>query len=324
MKAPVRIAVTGAAGQISYSLLFRIASGEMLGADQPVILHLLEIPQALKALEGVVMELDDCAYPLLQDVVVTDDPRAAFKDVSHALLVGAKPRSKGMERSDLLTENGKIFKPQGQALNEHASRDVKVLVIGNPANTNALITMRNAPDLDPRQFTAMTRLDHNRAINQLAAKTGADVTDISHVAIWGNHSASQYPDLTHATVRGEPAMTLVDERWVRDEFIPRVQRRGAEVIAARGMSSAASAAFAGLTHMRDWVSGSAGNWISMAVSSDGSYGIPAGLFYSFPVTTSGGDYAIVQGLEIDEFSRGKMDATGRELEDERDAVTSLL
>lgn len=325
MKEPVRVAVTGAAGQIAYSLLFRIASGEMLGPDQPVVLQLLEITPALKALEGVVMEINDCAYPLVSDIVVTDDAGVAFDGVAYALLVGSKPRGKGMERGDLLKENGKIFKPQGEALNERARRDVKVLVIGNPANTNALIAMRNAPDLDPRQFTAMTRLDHNRALSQLAEKTGAAVSDIKRVAIWGNHSATQYPDINHATVAGKAAIELVDRDWVSDTFIPRVQKRGAEVIEARGHSSAASAAYAGLSHMRDWVNGTAdGDWVSMAVPSDGSYGIEEGLMYSFPVTIRRGQYEIVQGLAIDDFSRGKMDATRAELEDERDAVKDLI
>tara|TARA_Y100001934_G_scaffold281882_1_gene393232 strand:- start:8934 stop:9911 length:978 start_codon:yes stop_codon:yes gene_type:complete len=325
MKAPVRVAVTGAAGQISYSLLFRIASGEMLGQDQPVILQLLEITPALKALDGVVMEINDCAYPLLQSVVCTDDANVAFKDADYAMLVGARPRGPGMERGDLLAENGKIFGPQGRALNDHASRDVKVIVIGNPANTNALIAMKSAPDLDPRQFTAMTRLDHNRALSQLAEKTGEPVTSIRQMTIWGNHSATQYPDISHCTVNGKPARDLVDDAWVRDAFIPRVQKRGAEVIDARGLSSAASAGYAGLDHMRDWVTGSAeGDWISMAIPSDGSYGIPEGLIYSHPVTVRDGQYTIVQGLDIDEFSREKMDATKAELEEERDAVKHLL
>ncbi|RKZ36933.1 MAG: malate dehydrogenase [Gammaproteobacteria bacterium] len=325
MKAPVRVAVTGAAGQIAYSLLFRIASGEMLGKDQPVILQLMEITPAMNALHGVVMEISDCAYPLVADIVETDDANVAFRDVEYAMLVGAKPRGKGMERKDLLSENGKIFGPQGRALNEHAARNVKILVIGNPANTNALIAMNNAPDLNPRQFTAMTRLDHNRAIGQLAEKTGSAVTDVQRMTIWGNHSATQYPDVSHATVGGQPAKSLVDDAWVKDAFIPRVQKRGAEIIEARGLSSAASAGFAGLEHMRDWAMGSPeGDWVSMAVRSDGSYGIPEGLIYSFPVTTADGDYAIVQGLEIDEFSRGKMDLTKTELEEERDAVKDLI
>jgi malate dehydrogenase len=325
MKEAVRVAVTGAAGQIAYSLLFRIASGEMLGTDQPVILQLLEITPALKALEGVVMEINDCAYPLVEDIVVTDDAGKAFDGAAYALLVGSKPRGKGMERGDLLKENGKIFKPQGQALNERARRDVKVLVIGNPANTNALIAMRNAPDLDPSQFTAMTRLDHNRAKSLLAEKTGAAVADIKGVTIWGNHSATQYPDINHATVAGKSATELVDRAWIADAFIPRVQKRGAEVIEARGHSSAASAAFAGLSHMRDWVGGTTeGDWLSMAVPSDGSYAIPEGLMYSFPVTIRDGRIEIVQGLAIDDFSREKMDATRAELEDERDAVKDLI
>ena len=325
MKQPVRVAVTGAAGQISYSLLFRIASGEMLGPDQPIILQLLEITPALKALNGVAMEVADCAYPLLADMVLTDDVNVAFKDVSFALLVGAKPRGKGMERGDLLKDNGKIFGPQGRALNEHAARDVRVLVVGNPANTNALIAMKNAPDLDPRRFTAMTRLDHNRALSQLAAKTGTPVADVRRMTIWGNHSATQYPDLMHATVGGKPARDLVEQGWVREQFIPRVQKRGAEIIEARGLSSAASAAFAALQHMHDWVGGTReGDWLSMGIPSDGSYGIPEGLIYSHPVTIKGGRYEVVQGLEIDEFSRAKMDATRKELEEERDAVADLL
>ena len=325
MKAPAVVSVTGAAGQISYSLLFRIASGEMLGPDQPVILKLLEITPALNALRGVVMELADCAYPLLQDVVVTDDANVAFKDCQYALLVGAKPRGKGMERGDLLAENGKIFGPQGKAINDHAARDVRVLVVGNPANTNALIAMNAAPDLDPRQFTAMTRLDHNRALSQLAEKTGASLGDIKQVAIWGNHSATQYPDITHATIGGKAASEVLDMAWVKDEFIPRVQKRGAEIIEARGASSAASAGYAGLAHMRDWALGvPAGEWLSMGIPSDGSYGIDEGLIYSFPVTIDNGDYRIVQGLDIDAFSRERMDATLAELREERDAVKHLL
>ena len=325
MTSPARIAVTGAAGQIGYSLLFRIASGEMLGPERPVALSLMEITPALGALRGVVMELADCAYPLLQDVVVTDDPAVAFRDADYAILVGARPRGKGMERGDLLAENGRIFGPQGRALDERASRDVKVLVIGNPANTNALIAMRNAPDLAPSQFSAMMRLDHNRAISQVAEKTGAAVSEIRRVTIWGNHSATQYPDLNHATIGGRPAMELLDAEWVRGRFIPRVQKRGAEIIEARGLSSAASAAHAGLSHLRDWVRGTAeGNWTSMAIPSDGSYGIPEGLIYSFPVTIENGAYRIMQGLDIDEFSRERMDATRAELEEERDAVRDLL
>jgi malate dehydrogenase len=325
MKAPVRVAVTGAAGQISYSLAFRIASGEMLGPEQPVILQFLEITPALGALNGVAMELNDCAYPLLHDIVMTDDANVAFKDVSHALLVGAKPRGPGMERGDLLKDNGGIFGPQGRALNEHASRDVKVLVVGNPANTNALIAMKHAPDLNPSNFTAMMRLDHNRAISQLSEKISAAVTDVKKVIIWGNHSATQYPDLNHASVAGKPAMSLVDEAWVKNDFIPKVQKRGAEIIAARGASSAASAAYAALSHMRDWEQGSdTDDWVSMAVPSDGSYGIGEGLIYSYPVICSGGTYEIVRGLDVNEFSRERMDATRQELEGEREAIKSLL
>jgi len=325
MKPPVRIAVTGAAGQIAYSLLFRIASGEMLGKDQPVILQLLEITPAMKILGGVIMELKDCAYPLVQDVIATDDVNAAFKDVSYAILVGAKPRGPGMERADLLSENGKIFGPQGKALNNHAKRDVKVVVIGNPANTNALIAMKNAPDLDPRQFTAMMRLDHNRAISQLAEKTGSAVVDIKKITIWGNHSTTQYPDINHATVGGKPATSLVDTSWVRDEFMPRVQKRGAEIIGARGSSSAASAGYAGLEHIRDWVMGTPKDtWVTMGIPSDGSYGIPEGVIYGYPVTAANGKYEIVQGLEIDGFSREKMDASLKELQEECDAVKNLL
>ena len=325
MTAPIRVAVTGAAGQISYSLLFRIASGQMTGTDRPVVLQLLEITPALNALRGVVMELQDCAFPLLQDVLISDDPMVGFKDADIAMLVGARPRSKGMERGDLLTENGKIFGPQGKALNEVASRDVRVLVIGNPANTNCLIAMKNAPDLDPRQFTAMTRLDHNRAMAQVADKTGHAVSEIKKVTIWGNHSATQYPDLNHATVAGAAAMSKVDDTWVKNEFIPRVQQRGAEIIEARGLSSAASAANAGMDHVRDWINGSGrGDWVSMGIPSDGSYGIEEGLIYSYPVTVTNGQYEIVQGLAIDEFSREKMDATKQELMEERDAIKDLL
>ncbi len=324
MKSPVRVAVTGAAGQICYSLLFRIASGEMLGKDQPVILQLLEITPALKALQGVVMEIDDCAFPLVAGFVLTDDVNVAFKDADYALLVGAKPRSAGMERSDLLEANGGIFKVQGKALNDHASRDVKVVVVGNPANTNANTAMINAPDLKPENFTALTRLDHNRALAQLAAKTDSDVSDIKQMIIWGNHSTTQYPDISHATVGGKPAHDLVDRSWYENDYIPRVAKRGAEIIDARGASSAASAANGAIDHIRDWVLGTpAGNWVSMAVPSDGSYGIPEGLTYSFPVTCKNGEYKIVQGLEIDDFSRAKMDATQKELEEERDAVAKI-
>ena len=324
MKSPVRVAVTGAAGQIGYSLLFRIAAGEMLGSDQPVIFQLLEITPAMKALEGVVMEIDDCAYPLVAGFVLTDDVNVAFKDVDYALLVGAKPRSAGMERSDLLEANGGIFKVQGKALNEHASRDVKVVVVGNPANTNANTAMINAPDLNPINFTALTRLDHNRALAQLAAETKSDVSDIKKMIIWGNHSTTQYPDLSHTTVAGKAAHDLVDRSWYENDYIPRVAKRGAEIIDARGASSAASAANGAINHIHDWVMGTPeGNWTSMAVPSDGSYGIPEGLTYSFPVTCSNGEYEIVQGLEIDGFSRERMEITQRELEEERDAVAKI-
>ena len=325
MKSPVRVAVTGAAGQIGYALLFRIASGSMLGPDQPVILHLLEITPALGALEGVVMELNDCAFPLLQGVVTSDDPNVAFKDVDYALLVGAMPRKDGMERSDLLTANGGIFGPQGKALNDHASRDVKVLVVGNPANTNALIAQQNAPDLDPSCFTAMVRLDHNRAMSQLAEKTGTHSTDIKKMIIWGNHSSTQYPDLHHATVKGEDAMAKVDQGWYESTFIPDVQQRGAAIIKARGASSAASAASAAIDHMRSWALGTeAGDWVSMAVPSDGSYGIEPGIIYGYPCTCKGGKYEIVQGLEINDFSRARMDATDQELREERESVKDLF
>lgn len=324
MKSPVRVAVTGAAGHICYSLLFRIAAGEMFGSDQPVIFQLLEIPPAMKALEGVVMEIDDCAYPLVAGFVLTDDVNVAFKDVDYALLVGAKPRSAGMERSDLLEANGGIFKIQGKALNDHASRDVKVVVVGNPANTNANTAMINAPDLNPKNFTALTRLDHNRALAQLAAKTNSDVSDIKKMIIWGNHSTTQYPDLSHATIAGKPAHDLVDRNWYENDYIPRVAKRGAEIIDARGASSAASAANAAIAHIRDWVMGTPeGDWTSMAVPSDGSYGIAEGLTYSFPVTCNNGEYEIVQGLEIDEFSRERMEITQKELEEERDAVARI-
>ncbi|MFC5849510.1 malate dehydrogenase [Deinococcus petrolearius] len=323
-KQPVRVAVTGAAGQIGYSLLFRIASGDMLGKDQPVILQLLEITPALKALGGVVMELRDCAFPLLADIVTSDDPMVAFKDADYALLVGAMPRKAGMERGDLLGANGGIFKPQGEALNAVASRDVKVLVVGNPANTNALIAQQNAPDLDPRQFTAMVRLDHNRAVSQLAEKTGQPVSEIRNVTIWGNHSSTQYPDLSQATVGGQNALSLVDQEWYAGTYIPTVAKRGAAIIEARGLSSAASAASAAIDHMRDWALGTPeGQWVSMGIPSDGSYGIPEGLIYGFPVRTSGGKYEIVQGLDVSDFSRGKMDATAQELTEERDEVRKL-
>ncbi|QKX18352.1 malate dehydrogenase [Microbulbifer sp. YPW1] len=325
MKAPVRVAVTGAAGQISYSLLFRIASGEMLGKDQPVILQLLEITPALEALKGVAMELEDCAFPLLAGIVQSDDATVAFKDAEYALLVGARPRGPGMERKDLLEANAAIFSAQGKALNDVAARNVKVLVVGNPANTNALIAQRNAPDLDPRNFTAMTRLDHNRALTQLANKTDSTVNDITHMTIWGNHSATQYPDLHQAKVNGEDAMGKVEQEWYENDFIPTVQQRGAAIIKARGASSAASAANAAIDHMRDWALGSAeGDWTSMGVYSDGSYGIQEGLIYSFPVVCKNGDWEIVQGVDINDFSREKMTATETELAEERDAVAHLL
>ena len=325
MKQPVRVAVTGAAGQISYSLLIRIASGQMLGDDQPVILQLLEITPALDALKGVAMELEDCAFPLLHGVVQTDDPNVAFKDANYALLVGARPRGPGMERKDLLEANAAIFSVQGKALNDHASRDIRVLVVGNPANTNALIAQQNAPDLDPGQFTAMTRLDHNRAAAQLANKTGKHVTDVKKVTIWGNHSATQYPDISTATIDGTAATSLVEDAWYKEEFIPVVQQRGAAIIQARGLSSAASAANAAVDHMRSWALGTAeGDWVSMGIPSDGSYGIAEGLIYSFPCTCKDGKYEIVQGLEISDFSREKMTATEQELSEERDAVKHLF
>ncbi len=325
MKAPVRVAVTGAAGQIGYALLFRIASGAMLGPDQPVILHMLEITPALPALEGVIMELNDCAFPTLAGCVASDDPNVAFKDVDFALLVGAMPRKDGMERKDLLEANGGIFGPQGRAINDHAKRDVKVLVVGNPANTNALIAQQNAPDLDPKCFTAMVRLDHNRAMSSLAEKTGAHNTDVKNITIWGNHSATQYPDLHHATVKGAAALDQVDQAWYEGEFIPKVQQRGAAIIKARGASSAASAASAAVDHMRSWALGTPeGEWVSMGIPSDGSYGIEEGVVYGYPVTCKNGKYEIVQGLEVNEFSRAKMDATDKELREERAAVQGLF
>ncbi|WP_020209110.1 malate dehydrogenase [Gilvimarinus chinensis] len=325
MKAPVRVTVTGAAGQISYSLLFRIASGAMLGEDQPVILQLLEITPALEALKGVAMELDDCAFPLLAGMVCTDDPNVAFKDTDYALLVGARPRGPGMERKDLLSANAEIFSVQGKAINDHASRDVKVLVVGNPANTNALIAQRNAPDINPRQFTAMMRLDHNRALTQLAQKAGKTISDIKNLVVWGNHSATQYPDIHNATVDGADAMGLIDQAWYENDFIPTVQQRGAAIIKARGASSAASAANAAIDHMRDWALGSAeGDWVSMGIYSDGSYGIEEGLIYSFPCVCKNGDWEIVQGVETNDFSKARMQATEQELKEERDAVAHLL
>jgi malate dehydrogenase len=322
---PVRVAVTGAAGQIGYAILFRIASGQLLGTDTPVQLSLLEIPDAVKAAEGTAMELEDCAFPLLAGVDISDDPNKAFDGASVALLVGARPRSKGMERSDLLEANGGIFKPQGQALNEHAASDIKVLVVGNPANTNCLIAMSNAPDIPAERFTAMMRLDHNRAIAQLAKKTGAAVRDITNMTIWGNHSATQYPDIFHAKVKGQNAAEAVgDQQWIENDFIPTVQKRGAAIIEARGASSAASAANAAIDHVHDWALGTpSGDWVSMAIPSDGSYGVEEGIISGFPVTCSGGSYEVVQGLEIDDFSRSRIDITVNELKEERDAVREL-
>ncbi|MFA5774355.1 MAG: malate dehydrogenase [Ilumatobacteraceae bacterium] len=325
MSSPVRVAVTGAAGQIGYSLLFRIASGAMLGPDTRIILQLLEITPALGALGGVKMELDDCAFAPLADVILTDDPNVAFGDADIAMLVGAMPRKDGMERADLLAANGGIFKPQGQAISANAKEDVKVLVVGNPANTNALIAMSNATNIDPRQFTAMTRLDHNRAISQLASHLGKPVSSVKKMTIWGNHSTTQYPDLVHCEVDGKNAATLVgDQTWVNDTFIPTVAKRGATVIKARGSSSAGSAANAAMEHVRSWVLGTpADDWVSMAVPSDGSYGVPQGLISSFPCTCANGAYSIVQGLEIDDYSRSKIDASVKELGEERDAVREL-
>ena len=325
MKSPVRVTITGAAGQIGYQLAFRIASGQMLGDNQPVILQLLEIPPALPALEGVVMELDDCAFATLAGTVATDDPDVAFKDADYALLVGARPRGPGMERKDLLEANAQIFSVQGKAINDHSSRDIRVLVVGNPANTNALITQSNAPDINPRNFTAMTRLDHNRALAQLAAKTDSHVTDIRRMTIWGNHSATQYPDIQHATVAGKAAAALVDQDWLSNDFIPVVQQRGAAIIKARGASSAASAASAAIDHMHDWALGTpADDWVSMAIPADGSYDIEPGIIYSYPVRCSNGEYEIVQDLAIDDFSRSRMDITETELREERAAIESLL
>jgi len=325
MKNPVRVTITGAAGQIGYQLAFRTASGQMLGADQPVILQLLEIPPALPALQGVVMELEDCAFGTVAGIVATDDANVAFRDSDYALLVGARPRGPGMERKDLLEANAAIFSVQGKAINEHASRDIRVLVVGNPANTNALITSANAPDIERANFTAMTRLDHNRAIAQLAAKTGTHVTSVRQMTIWGNHSATQYPDIHHATVDGKQATSLVDKAWLADHFIPTVQQRGAAIIKARGASSAASAASAAIDHMRDWAYGTPkDDWVSMAVPADGSYGIAEGVVYSYPVRCSGGRYEIVQGLDINAFSRQRMQATEIELREERAAIESLL
>ena len=324
MKKPVRITVTGAAGQISYALLFRIAAGEMLGKDQPVILQLLEITPALDALAGTAMEIEDCAFPLVADIVQTDDPDIAFRDAEYCLLVGARPRGPGMERKDLLQANAKIFSSQGVAMDRWASRKVKVLVVGNPANTNCLIAYRNATHLDPAQFTAMTRLDHNRAIAQLAARTRTHSTGVEGMIIWGNHSATQYPDIHHCSVDGRPAAELVDIDWIENKFIPQVQQRGAAIIKARGLSSAASAANAAIEHMRDWALGSEGRVVSMGVCSDGSYDVEKGLIYSYPVICENGGYTIVQDLEINEFSRRMMSATERELQQERDAIAELL
>jgi malate dehydrogenase (NAD) (EC 1.1.1.37) len=325
VKAPVRVAISGAAGQISYSLLFRIAAGDMLGNDQPVILQLLEITPALEALKGVAMELDDCAFPLVDSIICSDDPNVVFKDADYALLVGARPRGPGMERKDLLEANAAIFSVQGKAINDNASRNIKVLVVGNPANTNALIAQRNAPDIDPRQFTAMTRLDHNRGMSQLGHKLGVSINDITKMTIWGNHSSTQYPDLFHAKVNGDVAIDKIDRDWYEATYIPTVQQRGAAIIKARGASSAASAANAAIFHVRDWALGSPANdWVSMGVYSDGSYGIEEGLIYSFPCVCENGDWKIVQGLSIDEFSQARMKATEAELQEERDAVKSLL
>ena len=327
MKQPVRVAVTGAAGQIGYSLLFRIASGEMLGKDQPVILQLLEVPfeKAQQALKGVMMELEDCAFPLLAGMIAADDANVAFKDVDIAILVGARPRGPGMERKDLLQENAKIFTVQGKALNDVASRDVKVLVVGNPANTNAYIAMKSAPDLNPANFTAMLRLDHNRALSQLAAKTGRAVSDIENMVVWGNHSPTMYADYRFATVNGDGVKTLInDEEWNRNVFLPKVGKRGAAIIEARGLSSAASAANAAIDHIHDWVLGTNGKWVTMGVPSDGSYGIPEGIIYGVPVTCENGVYTRIEGLEVDEFSRERMDFTLNELLEERDGVKHLL
>jgi malate dehydrogenase len=325
MKKPVTVTITGAAGHIGYALAFRVASGQMLGADQPVNLQLLEITPALPALAGVVMELSDCAFPTLNRIVATDEAKAAFKDCDYALLVGARPRGPGMERKDLLLANAQIFSVQGRAIDEAASRDVRVLVVGNPANTNALIAASNAPGIERRNFTAMMRLDHNRSLGQLAEKTGTHTTAIRRMIVWGNHSATQYPDITHCTIGGKPARSLIDTKWYREQFISIIQQRGAAIIKARGSSSAASAASAAIDHMHDWALGTPdGDWVSMAVPADGSYGIGEGVMYSYPVTCKGGRYEIVQGLSVDEFSRGRMDATHRELLEERDGVKELI
>ena len=325
MKKPVTVTITGAAGNIGYALAFRVASGQMLGADQPINLNLLEIPAAGAAVQGVVMELNDCAFPTLNKVTATHDPSLAFKDCNFGMLVGARPRGPGMERKDLLLENAKIFSAQGKALDAVANRDVRILVVGNPANTNSLIAQHNAPSLPPHRFTAMTRLDHNRGLAQLTEKSGAPLAEVKKIIIWGNHSATQYPDLNHATVRGVPALSVVEESWFKNSYIPTVQQRGAAVIKARGTSSAASAAAAALDHVHDWMLGTPpGDWVSMAVASDGSYGIPEGVIYSYPVTCKNGEYSIVQGLSVSDFSREKMQATLRELLEERDGVKDLI
>ncbi len=325
MKPAVKVTITGAAGHIGYALVFRVASGAMLGQDQPVILRLLEIPQSMSALSGVRMELEDCAFPLLHDIVTTDDPAIGFRDTDYAILVGAKPRGKGMERKDLITENAKIFAKQGRAINDYGSADVRVLVVGNPANTNALIAAANAPDLDRSQFTAMTRLDHNRALGQLANKTNTRVADISRMTVWGNHSMTQYPHIDHCLVEGKPVYDLVTRDWAIDHFIPRIQRRGAEIIEARGLSSAASAADAVVDHVHDWALGTReGDWVSMSIHSNGSYGIEEGVVFSYPVTCKDGQYEIVQGLELDDFSIARLQASERELREERAIIADLL
>lgn len=326
MKSPIRVSVTGAAGNIGYALLFRIANGDLFGPEQPVILQLLEIPPVMKALEGVAMELDDCAFPLLAGMVLTDDPNTAFDGANWALLVGARPRTKGMERKDLLSANGAIFTVQGKAINDHAASDVRVLVVGNPANTNALIAMRSAPDVPPERFTAMTRLDHNRAVSQLAIKAGVPVTEVKKVTIWGNHSATQYPDAFHAEISGKPAPAVInDDVWIKETFIPTVQKRGAAIIEARGQSSAASAANAAINHVQSWWYGTpAGDWVSMAIPSTGAYGAPEGVIFSYPVTIKDGQYTIVEGLELSDFDRQMIQITGNELLEERDAVRELL
>ena len=325
MKDPVRVAITGAAGQIGYQLLFRIAAGDMLGADQPIILQLLEIPPAMGAVQGVVMELEDCAFPLLHSVIASDDPNVAFKDADYALLVGARPRGPGMERGDLLEANGAIFTVQGKAINDNASKDIKVLVVGNPANTNAMIAMESAPDIANKQFTAMTRLDHNRAMGQLAAKTGKQTNDVTNMTIWGNHSSTQYPDIANVKIDGVAATDLIDRDYYENDFIPTVQKRGAAIIKARGASSAASAASAAIDHMRTWSLGTTdGDWVSMGIPADGSYGVDSGIIFSYPVTCKDGQYEIVQGLDIDAFSQTRLDATEKELREEREAVEHLL